>query len=115
MMRENQSDSDDSWLRPGEYSSPWAARDAADAFGGSGDQRWYVAPGYGSGQDQGQTGGPPGGPEPAGYGAAAWTAGGPGEPPGQLRRRRGHWLVYLSVAVLAAGVGAGLTAALDGG
>jgi S1-C subfamily serine protease len=207
-MRENQSDSEDGWPRPGEHISPWASREASDAsreapmpeggtsdtfaFGGpaseprdSADQQWYVAPGYGADQDQGGyrpggsgpsgwgigdpgpddpgpgdsglggsrpsgygasgagmassgpggygTAGPggygtagPGGygtAGPAGYGTAGpggYGTGGPGgtgeSPAERLRGRRGgHWLVYLTVAALAAGVGAGLTAALDGG
>ena len=134
MMRENQSDSEDGWPRPGEYISPWASREAGEAprggsgqaphpdpddemsgtlaFGGpasephgSADQQWYVAPGYGPAG--------PGSYGPAGPGSYGWR----GEPPPERRRGRrgGHWLVYLTVAALAAGVGAGLTAALDGG
>ncbi|MGH3154431.1 MAG: S1C family serine protease, partial [Streptosporangiaceae bacterium] len=100
--------------------------------GGSADQPWYVAPEYGPDRDQGGYGtggsgqggsgaggyggyGTGSGSGVGGYGVAGWGAGGPGGPdeplPGR-RRRGGHWLVYLTVAALAAGVGAGLTAAL---
>jgi S1-C subfamily serine protease len=155
MMRENQSDSEDGWPQPGEYSSPWASREADEAsrggtdaapppedgtsatiaFGGPAsepgspaDQSWYVAPDYGTG-GSGPGGHDVGGHDAGGYGASGhgvggWGTGGPGgpagpvtpAPPGRQRGRRGgRWLVYLTVAALAAGVGAGLTAALDGG
>ena len=146
-MRENQSDSEDGWPRPGEYISPWASREADEtsrggadaapppedgtsatmAFGGpasepsnSADQSWYVATDYGtSGPGPGGYG--VGGYGAGGYGVGGWGTGGPGGPagplpPGRQRGRRGgRWLVYLTVAALAAVVGAGLTAALDGG
>ena len=43
-------------------------------------------------------------------GSGGWDPG----PPPRRARRRGHLLVYLTVAALAAGVGAGLTVAFDG-
>jgi S1-C subfamily serine protease len=83
-MRENESDSGDDWREPDDYLSPWVARDAGEA-----DQ----APGYGSYT------GPGGGWDP--------------DPP-RRGRRRGHLLVYLTVAAVAAGIGAGLTVAFGG-
>ncbi len=174
MMRENQSDSEDGWARPGGYMSPWASREADEAsrggadaapppddstsatiaFGGpasepssSADQSWYVAPDYGADRDQGYgTSGPgpgghdagrpgpgghdAGGPGPGGHDAGGHDAGGHDAGghdaggygtsgplrPGRWRGRHGaRWLVYLTVGALAAGVGAGLTAALDSG
>ena len=35
-MRENESDSDDAWQQPREYTGPWAPRDAGDAEPASG-------------------------------------------------------------------------------
>jgi S1-C subfamily serine protease len=83
---------------------------------------WYGSePGYGSyaapGGEQGSGGsgsggfgsGGSGGSGSGGYGSGAgWD---PGPP---RRRRRGHLLVYLTVAAVAAGIGAALTVAFDG-
>jgi S1-C subfamily serine protease len=44
------------------------------------------------------------------YGGGGWDPG----PPPKRTRRGGHLLVYLTVAALAAGIGAGLTVAFDG-
>jgi S1-C subfamily serine protease len=76
--------------------------------------------GYGA-SEPGQGGYGVGGYGASGYGVGGWGTGGPGGPAGPLPpgrqggRRRGRWLVYLTVAALAAVVGAGLTAALDSG
>jgi S1-C subfamily serine protease len=122
-MRENESDSEDGWTPPQDYTSPWAARDpdgddrasggtvafgppadeAGDDIWGSSAPRGSFDPWYDGDDGSGSGSGP--GPRP--------PAANPGPPP-RRGRRRGHLLVYLSVAVLAAGVGAGLTAAFDG-
>jgi S1-C subfamily serine protease len=100
-MRENESDGGDNWPGPYDYISPWAAReeDAAGRASVAGDQQDAVA-----------FGGPAGS---AGEGGAAGGGWDPGPPPGRPRRR-GRLLIYLTVAALAAGVGAGLTVAFDG-
>jgi len=68
--------------------------------------------GYGSAGGHGPGGGYGGHGPGGGYGSAGggWDPG----PPPRRARRRGHLLVYLSVAALAASVGAGLTVAFDG-
>jgi S1-C subfamily serine protease len=121
-MRENESDRGDGWPAPQDYISPWAARGEGEAgqdtiaFGGlageaggpgqgSYAQRGNLDPWYGGDQDESRYGSYAG-PGPAGGG---WD---PGQPP-RRGRRRGHLLVYLTVAALAAGVGAGLTVAFD--
>jgi S1-C subfamily serine protease len=88
-MPDNESDNGDGWQRPDSYIGPWAARDDDD-------------PGHGSSPHHGWnvSAAPPASPGPPG--------------PPRRRRRRGHLGVYLGVAVLAAGVGAGLTVAFDG-
>jgi S1-C subfamily serine protease len=118
-MRENESDSEDGWPPPRAHTSPWAARDPADddqassdivAFGPTPDpagdeiRGWYAPPGD---LDPWSSGGDHGGSGPGSGGG--WDPGPPPRP-----RRRGHPLVYLTVAVLAAGIGAGLTVAFDG-
>jgi S1-C subfamily serine protease len=99
----------------------------AGGYGASGSgQGGHDAGGYGAGgpgpggQGAGGYGTSPYGA--SGYGVGGWGPAGPGGPAGpppppggQRGRRRGRWLVYLTVAALAAVVGAGLTAALDGG
>jgi len=109
-MRENESDRGDGWPAPQDYISPWAARGEdeagqdAIAFGGlageaggpgqgSDVQRGNLDPWYGGDRDE----------------SRGWDPG----PPPRRARRRGHLLVYLTVAALAAGVGAGLTVAFD--
>jgi S1-C subfamily serine protease len=86
--------------------------------GGASAGEWGTAGGsaggYGSGSGGGSAagwgsaggGGPAGG---YGSGGGGWDPG----PPPRRTRRRGHLLVYLTVAVLAAGVGAALTVAFD--
>ncbi len=119
---------DQSWYVAPDYgtSEPGSGGHDAGGYGASGPgSGGHDAGGYG-------TSGPgPGGHDVGGYGASGygasgygvggWGTGGPGGPaaplpPGRQRGRRGgRWLVYLTVAALAAVVGAGLTAALDGG
>ena len=79
----------------GSYAGPGGRYGAGD--GGSGA--------YGLGGSYGSGGGGFGSGD-GGFGSGGWDPG-----PG---RRRGHWLVYLTVAALAAGIGAGLTVAFDG-
>jgi S1-C subfamily serine protease len=120
-MRENESDSEDGWTPPQAYTSPWSARDpdgddqASDgtvAFGPladeAGDGIWGSSAPRGS-FDPWYDGGDGGGSGPGSWPPAP----NPGPPP-RRGGRRGRPLVYLSIAVLAAGVGAGLTVALDG-
>ena len=91
---------------------PWYGGDREESRYGS-----YAghgpAGGYGSAGGHGPAGGygSAGGHGPGGgYGSGGgWD---PGLPP-RRTRRRGHLLVYLTVAALAAGVGAGLTVAFD--
>jgi S1-C subfamily serine protease len=141
-MRENESDSGGDWPGPYDYSSPWAgdtgeagqapAADqdlpadpqetialgspADEAGQGSHEQRSYSDPWYSGARDESRYGsyaGPGGGygSGDGGYGSGGeWDPG----PPRRRARRRGHLLVYLAVAALAAGVGAGLTVAFDG-
>ena len=73
--------------------------DGGDGRPGPGDhvQRGHLDPWYGSDRDE------------ARYGGSGWDPG-----PPRRARRGGHLLVYLTVAALAAGIGAGLTVAFDG-
>ena len=84
---------------------PWYGGDQDESRYGS-----YAGPGpaggHGSGGGYGSSGGDGSG---GGYGSGGWDPG----PPPRRGRRRGHLLVYLTVAALAAGVGAGLTVAFD--
>ncbi len=87
-------------------------------------QTWYVSQdshgspghgrpdGYGQGGYQGRedSGDPTGHQADGGYGAPGW--GQPDPPPGRPGRG-GRFLVYLTVAALAAGIGAGVTVALN--
>jgi len=128
-MRDNESDSGDGWPEPRDHIGPWPARGEDDAgqdttaFGGLAEeaggpgqgsyvQRGNLDPWYGGGRDESRYGSYAG-PRPAhgyGSGGGGWD---PGPPPPRARHR-GHLLVYLTVAVLAAVVGAGLTVAFDG-
>jgi S1-C subfamily serine protease len=78
-------------------------------YGGYGLPGGYGQPG--SPGDSGGSGGGFGGP-PGGYGGWDSPAGGYGQPP---RRRRGRFLVYALVAILAAGLGAGAAVGLNSG
>jgi len=132
-MRENESDSGGNWPGPYDYISPWAARDTGDAYAdlpsdpqetiafgtladeagqGSYGQR-HADPWYGSAWDESGHGSPNGGYGSSGgkyVSGGGWDAG----PPRRRARRRGHLRVYLTVAALAAAVGAGLTVAFGG-
>jgi S1-C subfamily serine protease len=101
-------------------------RPADQAGQGSHQQHGHSDPWYSSGQSrygsyEGPDGGVPGGggydPGSGGYGPGGGGYGSGGWDPGPRRgraRRRGHLLIYLTVAALAAGVGAALTVAFDG-
>ena len=134
-MRENESDSGDGWREPYDYARDRGGADQAPgndpdlpqesdrpdtiAFGSLADetgrpgQGFHAQRGYGDPWYSGDQGEP-------GYGSYAgpdgrYGSGGrdPGARP-QRGRRRGHLLVYLTVAALAAGIGAGLTVAFAG-
>jgi S1-C subfamily serine protease len=93
--------------RPGYGNQPGYGSQA-----GYGDQPGYGnQPGYGQGGDSGGAGGFGGHGGDGGYGSSGWTM--PGFPPPERPKRRGHFLVYVVVAALAASIGAGLTVALD--
>jgi S1-C subfamily serine protease len=77
--------------------------DQAD-YGDDADGGGYAR--YGGGGHGGYDGGGYGGD---GYGGGQW---GPAIPPPRRSRRGGHFLVYVAVAALAAGIGAGVTVAL---
>jgi S1-C subfamily serine protease len=97
-------------------------RPADEAARGSYEQRGDSAAWYSSDRDESRYGsyeGPDGGygsgsggysSGSGGYGSGDWDPG----PQGRRARRRGHLLIYLTVAALAAGVGAGLTVVFDG-
>jgi S1-C subfamily serine protease len=84
---------------------PWYGSDRDEPGYGS-----YAGPGgqYGSGSGGYGSGGSGGGYGSGGYGSGGW------DPTPRRGRRRGHLLVYLTVAALAAGIGAGLTVAFAG-
>ena len=137
-MRENESDSGGE--RPGPYDDirPWAAHDPGEAgpppaagtdppdsiaFGkladedgqGSYEQRSDSDPSHSSDQDESRYGSYASadggyGSRSGGYGSGGWDP----RPPPRRARRRGHLRVYLTVAAIAAVVGAGLTVAFGG-
>jgi S1-C subfamily serine protease len=107
------------------YSDPWHSSDqdqsrygsyasADDGYGsrrdgyGSDDGYGARSGGYGSGGEYGSDGGY--GSRSGGYRSGGWDPG----PPPRRARRRGHLRVYLTVAAVAAVVGAGLTVAFGG-
>ena len=117
------------------HPDPWYSGDRNDSrygsYAGSGDGYGSGSIGYGSGSGWGSASSGPGsgsdtwgsGSDGPGSGSDTWGSGSggygsggsgwdPGPPP-RRARRRGHLLVYLTVAALAAGIGAGLTVAFD--
>jgi S1-C subfamily serine protease len=89
------------------YGDPWYASDRGGSEGGGYGSGGSEGGGYGSGGSEG--GGYGSGGSGGGFGSGGW------EPRrGRRRRRRGHLLVYLTVAAVAAGIGAGLTVAFAG-
>jgi S1-C subfamily serine protease len=143
-MRENESDSEGERPGPYDDISPWTAHDPGEAgtpsaagtdppdsiaFGkpadedghGSYEQRSHSDPWHSSDQDESRYGSYASadggyGSRSGGYGSGGgYRSGGwdPGPPP-RRARRRGHLRVYLTVAAVAAVVGAGLTVAFGG-
>jgi S1-C subfamily serine protease len=94
------------------YSDPWDSSDQDESRYGSyasaDDGYGSQSGGYGSGGGHGSGGGY--GSRGGGYRPGGWD---PGPPPRRARRRR-HLRVYLTVAAVAAVVGAGLTVAFGG-
>ena len=91
----------------------YGSQDSYSSHGGYGSQDSNSPEGYQSRGDSGDAAGHQGG---GGYGAAGWAL--PDPSPGRPDRSRGsgpggRFLVYLTVAALAAGIGAGVTVALD--
>jgi S1-C subfamily serine protease len=133
MMRDNESDGEGGWPQPHEYVSPWAPRDedededartrwpganaASPPQTGYQDTIAFGTPPGSSGRDGQGSYGHPGHPNQSAYGQAwydnqagpAWAR--PDPPPGRPGRG-GRFLVYITVAALAAGIGAGVTVAL---
>jgi S1-C subfamily serine protease len=105
-MRENESDGEGGWSPPPEYVNPWSARDEDPPGTGHQDTIAFGTPAGSSGRDdQGPPAQPGHGSQPGGPG---WAM--PDPPPS---RRGGRFLVYLTVAALAAGIGAGVTVAVN--
>ncbi len=107
------------WNQPGSARQPELGNEPGypNQPGGGEQPGWWNQPGPGgfgdSGEvrDSGVSGGFGGHGGDSGYGDSGWTR--PGFPPPERPRRRGHFLVYVVVAVLAASIGAGVTVALD--
>ena len=93
------------------YGQAWYDNSSPDGQTWYGSQDGYGPGGYPDQGDSGDAAGQGGG----GYGAAGWAL--PDPPPGRPDRGGsglgGRFLVYLTVAALAAGIGAGVTVALD--
>jgi S1-C subfamily serine protease len=108
-------DGQGSYVQPG-YESQSASGQAWYDNQAPDGQTWYGSQGgYGS-QSREDSGDPAGHQADGGYGAAGWAL--PDAPPGRPGRgggsgRGGRFLVYLTVAALAAGIGAGVTVALN--
>jgi S1-C subfamily serine protease len=124
------------WKQPTSASQPEHRNEPgyANQPGGGGQPGWWNQPGpgnqagYGNQPGYGQAGhGDSGGSGSFGASGEAGNSGGfgasgeaggsgwtlPGFPPPERPKRRGHFLVYVVVAALAASIGAGLTVALD--
>jgi S1-C subfamily serine protease len=95
------------------YGDPWYGSNRDEpgygSYAGPGGQYGSGSGGYGPGGSEG--GGYGSGGSGGGFGSGGWD---PGPTPRRGRRRRGHLLVYLTVAAVAAGIGAGLTVAFAG-
>jgi len=107
---DNQSPDGQTWY--GSQDS-YSSQSSHGSQGGYGSQDSYGPGGYQSRGDSADAAGHQGG---GGYGAAGWAL--PDPPPGRPDRSGGsgpggRFLVYLTVAALAAGIGAGVTVALD--
>ena len=130
-MRDNESDGAGGWWqspeqdagtrRPGPGATPPSDSDYPDtiAFGtppgspGAGNQVGYGnQAGYGQGYYGNQDGYPGGYGDQGGGAGPGWPM--PDPPPGRRSPRGGRVLVYVAVAALAAGVGAGATVAFGG-
>jgi S1-C subfamily serine protease len=115
-MRQNESDGEGGWEQPPDYISPWAS--GADSGyadrAGYRDQDGYGPAWYGSqagGYEAQRGGGEPGAHQAGGgFGTPGWTR--PEPPPGR-KGRGGRFGVYIAVAALAAGIGAGVTVAVS--
>jgi S1-C subfamily serine protease len=128
-MQQSDSESDGDPEQPRQHNDPWPPGEPVDgdqdtiaygtpaadaggsgqnrpAPGGRGEQVWYAGePGHESYRDQP-------GYRAGGSGQAGWAH--PEPPPPRRSRAGGRLLVYLTVGALAAGIGAGLTAAFGG-
>jgi S1-C subfamily serine protease len=108
-------DGQGSYVQPGYGSQPASGRAWYDNQTPDG-QTWYGSQDGSGSQSREDSGDPAGHQAGSGYGAAGWAL--PDAPPGRPGRgggsgRGGRFLVYLTVAALAAGIGAGATVALD--
>ena len=94
------------------YGDPWYGSNRDEpgygSYAGPGGQYGSGSGGYGPGGSEG--GGFGSGGSGGGFGSGGWDPG----PTPRRGRRRGHLLVYLTVAAVAAGIGAGLTVAFAG-
>ena len=111
MMRDNESDGDGGWVQPSGYADPWGSPPPQRPSGEYPDTVAYGTPaGYGS------QGGYPGYGSQGNQGASGWYPGGgsgdflgPQDDGPKGSGRGGRMLVYVLVAMLAAGIGAGAT------
>ena len=89
------------------YGQTWYSSQDSHGSPGHGSPDGYGQGGY---QGRGETGDPAGHQAGGGYGAPGWSQ--PDPAPGRPGRG-GRFLIYLTVAALAAGIGAGVTVALN--
>jgi S1-C subfamily serine protease len=95
--------------QPGSWGQRGPGDDGGQAgHGDDGDQGGYGQIGYGR---YGQAGSGGSGGYDGGYGTAEWGL--PTPPPPRRPGRGGRFLVYIAVAALAAGIGAGITVTMD--